>query len=176
MITPTQRRLIDEHRARRRAWAASAYKAPPPPPPPKREEAPKMRGILVKEGIDWVYREVPVVEAPPLTAEPHVDLTPNVRKIVLRTVATYYNILPSDILSKRRQRTIVTARGFVYHFLRKELPGFSLPAIGRLMGGRDHTTILYGYQKVKNNPADFAEIVHAAEAILFGETAKNAAV
>jgi chromosomal replication initiator protein len=66
---------------------------------------------------------------------------------IQRTVAEYYNIKISDILSKRRNRTIARPRQ-VAMALSKELTNHSLPEIGEAFGGRDHTTVLHACRKV----------------------------
>lgn len=66
---------------------------------------------------------------------------------IQRTVAEYYNIKISDILSKRRNRTIARPRQ-VAMALAKELTNHSLPEIGEAFGGRDHTTVLHACRKV----------------------------
>ena len=67
---------------------------------------------------------------------------------IQRLVAEYYNIKISDILSKRRNRTIARPRQMAM-FLAKELTNHSLPEIGEAFGGRDHTTVLHACRKVK---------------------------
>jgi chromosomal replication initiator protein len=66
---------------------------------------------------------------------------------IQRTVAEYYNIKISDILSKRRNRTIARPRQ-VAMALAKELTNHSLPEIGEAFGGRDHTTVLHACRKI----------------------------
>lgn len=66
---------------------------------------------------------------------------------IQRTVAEYYNIKISDILSKRRNRTIARPRQ-VAMALAKELTNHSLPEIGDAFGGRDHTTVLHACRKI----------------------------
>ena len=78
---------------------------------------------------------------------------------IQRTVAEYYNIKISDILSKRRNRTIARPRQ-VAMALAKEVTNHSLPEIGEAFGGRDHTTVLHACRKIaelKESNADVAE-------------------
>ena len=67
---------------------------------------------------------------------------------IQRIVAEYYKIKISDILSKRRSRSIARPRQIAMA-LSKELTGHSLPEIGDAYGGRDHTTVLHACRKVK---------------------------
>jgi chromosomal replication initiator protein len=66
---------------------------------------------------------------------------------IQRTVAEYYNIKFSDILSKRRNRTIARPRQAAMA-LAKDLTSHSLPEIGEAFGGRDHTTVLHACRKI----------------------------
>ena len=78
---------------------------------------------------------------------------------IQRVVAEYYNIKISDILSKRRNRTIARPRQMAM-FLAKELTNHSLPEIGDAFGGRDHTTVLHACKRIaelKESSADVSE-------------------
>lgn len=67
---------------------------------------------------------------------------------IQRTVAEYYKIKLSDLLSKRRSRSVARPRQ-VAMALAKELTNHSLPEIGEGFGGRDHTTVLHACRKIK---------------------------
>lgn len=67
---------------------------------------------------------------------------------IQRTVAEYYNIRLSDLLSKRRNRSVARPRQMSM-FLAKELTNHSLPEIGDSFGGRDHSTVLHACKKIK---------------------------
>ena len=78
---------------------------------------------------------------------------------IQRTVADYYRIKHSDMLSKRRSRAIARPRQLAM-CLAKEFTNHSLPEIGEQFGGRDHTTVLYACRKVgelRENSPDIAE-------------------
>lgn len=66
---------------------------------------------------------------------------------IQRTVAEYYKIKVSDVLSKRRSRSVARPRQ-VAMALSKELTNHSLPEIGDAFGGRDHTTVLHATRKI----------------------------
>jgi len=66
---------------------------------------------------------------------------------IQKTVAEYYKIRSSDLLSSRRSRSITRPRQLAMA-LSKELTNHSLPEIGAAFGGRDHTTILHGCRKI----------------------------
>ena len=67
---------------------------------------------------------------------------------IQKTVAEYYNIRVSDLHSKRRSRSITRPRQ-VAMAVSKELTKNSLPEIGDLFGGRDHTTVIHACKKVE---------------------------
>ena len=67
---------------------------------------------------------------------------------IQKTVADYYKIKVSDILSKRRSRSVARPRQ-VAMALAKELTNHSLPELGNAFGGRDHTTVLHACRKIE---------------------------
>lgn len=78
---------------------------------------------------------------------------------IQKTVAEYYNIKMSDMLSKRRTRSIARPRQMAMA-LAKELTNHSLPEIGDAFGGRDHTTVLHACRviaKLKDSQNDLKE-------------------
>lgn len=66
---------------------------------------------------------------------------------IQRTVADFYNIKVADMYSKKRPANIARPRQ-VAMFIAKELTQKSLPEIGELFGGRDHTTVLHAVRKI----------------------------
>ena len=75
---------------------------------------------------------------------------------IQKTVSEYYNIKLSDLLSKRRSRSITRPRQLAMA-LTKELTNHSPPEIGEAFNGRDHTTVLHACKKIaelrKENPS-----------------------
>ena len=67
---------------------------------------------------------------------------------IQRVVADYFKLKMSDLLSKRRSRSVARPRQIAMA-LAKELTNYSLPEIGESFGGRDHTTVLHACRKVK---------------------------
>lgn len=67
---------------------------------------------------------------------------------IQRTVAEYYKIKITDLLSARRTRSIARPRQIAMA-LSKELTSHSYPEIGSSFGGRDHTTVLHACRQVK---------------------------
>ena len=68
---------------------------------------------------------------------------------IQKTVADYYKVRMSDLLSKRRSRSVARPRQ-VAMALAKELTTHSLPEIGDAFGGRDHTTVLHACKRIKD--------------------------
>jgi chromosomal replication initiator protein len=69
---------------------------------------------------------------------------PNIQK----TVADYYQVRLSDLLSKSRVRSLARPRQLAMA-LAKELTEHSLPEIGEAFGGRDHTTVLHACRTIR---------------------------
>jgi len=72
---------------------------------------------------------------------------------ILRVISRHYGVTRSDILSERRNRSIVLPRQ-VGMYLAKRLTARSLPEIGRRFGGRDHTTVLHAIRKIEKEISD----------------------
>jgi chromosomal replication initiator protein len=67
---------------------------------------------------------------------------------IQKTVADYYKLRVSDLVSERRSRSIARPRQ-VAMALAKELTSHSLPEIGAAFGGRDHTTVIHACKRVR---------------------------
>jgi chromosomal replication initiator protein len=67
---------------------------------------------------------------------------------IQKTVAEYFKIRVSDLLSKKRTRSITRPRQIAMS-MAKELTNHSLPEIGDAFGGRDHTTVLHACRKIE---------------------------
>lgn len=70
--------------------------------------------------------------------------------LITKVVCEYYNISKDDILSKRRTKNIAYPRQ-ICMYLSRELTDNSLPTIGEYYGGRDHSTVIHGYDKIKED-------------------------
>jgi len=89
---------------------------------------------------------------------------------IQKTVADYYKMKVADMYSKRRPANIAMPRQ-VAMYLAKELTQKSLPEIGDLFGGRDHTTVLHAVRKITDlraKQADFNHTLHVLEQTLKG--------
>ncbi|CUX34367.1 Chromosomal replication initiator protein DnaA [Clostridium sp. C105KSO15] len=72
------------------------------------------------------------------------EVTP---ELVIQVVADHYGITPLDISSQKRNKEIVYPRQIVMYLCR-EMVGTPLQMIGKYLGGRDHTTIIHGIDKI----------------------------
>lgn len=78
---------------------------------------------------------------------------------IQKTVADFYKIKVADMYSKRRPANIALPRQIAM-YLAKELTQKSLPEIGDLFGGRDHTTVLYAVRKITDARSKKSELNH----------------
>jgi chromosomal replication initiator protein len=69
-------------------------------------------------------------------------------KQVIEEIAEYYGLRADDLSGKRRSKDVVLPRQIAMYILRSELD-LSFPQIGGHLGGRDHTTIMHGCEKVE---------------------------
>ncbi len=89
---------------------------------------------------------------------------------IQKTVADYYKIKVADMYSKKRPASIARPRQIAM-YLAKELTQKSLPEIGELFGGRDHTTVLHAVRKMAAERQQMTELnqqLHVLEQTLKG--------
>ena len=67
---------------------------------------------------------------------------------VLKSVSEFYNISLNDILKRSRKKEVVKPRQMAMYLLREETK-LSFPEIGQKLGGRDHSTVIHAYEKIK---------------------------
>ncbi len=70
-------------------------------------------------------------------------------KLLLRTVADHFSLSVEDLMNKKRDRKTTLARHVVTYLMREGY-NCSLTEIGKELGGRNHATILHGYEKIAN--------------------------
>ena len=80
---------------------------------------------------------------------PETTLTP---EGILRAVAVYFQVDLEALRGKSRKRSVAWPRQIAMYLLRQET-SLSLPQIGQWMGGRDHTTVMHGCEKVAREVA-----------------------
>jgi len=84
-------------------------------------------------------------------------LTP---ETIMQIAADYFGIAVSDLINRGRSAPIALQRQIVMYLIREET-GTSLPQIGLLLGGRDHTTVMHGIEKIAADLAKDADLSRA---------------
>ena len=69
--------------------------------------------------------------------------------LILSHVGDFFNLTPQELRGIKRDRNVVFARQLAM-YLSRELTNYSLPEIGKFFGGKDHTTVLHSYNKIKD--------------------------
>ena len=126
----------------------SPSRLPPPPPP----AVPTSLRDTVKQMVadclaEMNQKRLEAIAAPVLKEGPTV-----VSILVAVTEATGYPV--EDVLGPRCPRRLCRARQMAYHLLRVLRTDMSFPAIGRVMGRRDHTTIQSGLKKFEKTKGE----------------------
>jgi len=96
------------------------------------------------------------------------DVLVRVRRVRLEdvrdAVVEYYKIKASDLVSRKRSKSVAFPRQ-VCMYLARQLTDCSLEEIGEFLGGRDHTTVLYAEDKIREDSKNNADIKHDIEAL-----------
>lgn len=79
-----------------------------------------------------------------LAAKPEPPSTPE----IIEVVADFYDLTVDDLVGRSRSRRIALPRQIAMYILREEAD-LSFPQIGEELGGRDHSTIMHGYEKIR---------------------------
>ncbi|MBM4343882.1 MAG: chromosomal replication initiator protein DnaA [Deltaproteobacteria bacterium] len=97
----------------------------------------------------------------PMIEMPSRNLT---AEVIQRVTAQHFGIKVTDLKGAKRHRTVVVPRMIAMYLVRKHTSA-SLPDIGRLFGGRDHTTVLHGCRKMQGDVTRKPDIQVAVQAI-----------
>jgi len=81
---------------------------------------------------------------------------------IVRTVAEHFGVPVRDLMGKRRSKSIAHPRQ-ICMFLARRLTSHSLEEIGGYFGGRDHTTVMYAYDKIRREAEDNTELADTLE-------------
>jgi len=76
---------------------------------------------------------------------------------ILNAVSTHFRVQVADLIGPKRDKTIARPRQIAMHMMREETQ-VSLPEIGRILGGRDHTTVMYGCDKISKELEQSTEL------------------
>ena len=85
-------------------------------------------------------------------------------ELIIQVVADHFGITPLDIASQKRNKEVVFPRQIVM-YLCQNLTGASLQEIGKYLGGRDHTTIIHGRQKIAKDLTKNENLTNTIEII-----------
>lgn len=85
-------------------------------------------------------------------------------KDVAKIVSDHYNIEEEAVYDKTRRKEIVKARQVVMYLLREDF-NVSYPLIGQKLGGRDHTTVIHSYLKIKEDLKNDPQLMQEIENI-----------
>lgn len=69
-------------------------------------------------------------------------------KHIIKVVSDFFDISPEELTIKGRKKEVVRPRQIVMYLMRSEL-NYSYPGIGEKLGGRDHTTAIHAFEKIK---------------------------
>lgn len=84
----------------------------------------------------------------PLLNQSSHPVTPKDPKKILSSVCDYFNLHLKDLTGPKRQKELVLPRHIAMYLLSEEL-GMTVEKIGGMLGGRDHTTVMHGRDKIK---------------------------
>jgi chromosomal replication initiator protein len=78
---------------------------------------------------------------------------------IISLIAEHFGMGVADLIGKKRTRELVYPRHITMYLLREEL-NLSFPEIGRELGGKDHTTVMHGYNKITREIESEPKIPH----------------
>jgi chromosomal replication initiator protein len=117
----------------------------------KAQDARSLEGVLLRMATEAETKGVNITN----------DLVQSVLKItqqedrgvfhpddIINNICAYYKIKPTQIKSAKRDASLVRARQVAMYILKKDL-GLTFVEIGNILGGRDHTTVMHGVEKVE---------------------------
>ena len=71
-------------------------------------------------------------------------------KEVIKTIAEFYGVSEQEVYEKNRKKEVVKPRQIIMYVLREDFD-VSYPTIGEKLGGKDHTTVMHSYEKIKED-------------------------
>ncbi len=127
----------------------------------------ELEGALTKViASSSMLSEVPTLDSVKLLFRPAVvepKRKPTIDAII-RTVAAYYDVTETELLSKRKFKHLALARQ-VAMFMSRELTDASYPMIGNAFNGKDHTTVMYAFEQIKFRKENDSDFRHQLEII-----------
>ena len=98
---------------------------------------------LNRQSVDLALAEVVLKDLIPADGGPEIT-----GATIMAATAEYFNLTMEDLCGSSRSRMLVTARQIAMYLCR-ELTDMSLPKIGQMFGGRDHTTVIHADRKIR---------------------------
>jgi len=128
----------------------------------------ELEGALIRTIAYSLLEEKPITLD--LAKEVLKDLLREPKKLITvdfiqRCVTEEFGITLQELKTKRRNKTIVLPRQIAM-YLSRELTDFSLPEIGGFFGGKDHTTVLHSYNKIKEALLTDVELKEKVERVI----------
>jgi chromosomal replication initiator protein len=103
---------------------------------------------LNRQSVELQLAEIVLKDLMPETQGPQITAT-----LIMGQTASYFGLTIEDLCGTSRSRVLVTAR-HIAMYLCRELTDLSLPKIGQLFGGRDHTTVINADRKIRSLMAE----------------------
>ena len=128
----------------------------------------ELEGALIRTIAYSLLEEAPVTLQ--LTKEVLKDLLKEPQRLITvdfiqRCLAEEFGVTLQDIKSRRRNKQVVIPRQIAM-YLSRELTDLSFPEIGEVFGGKDHTTVLHSYNKIKAELLDNLELKARLEKVI----------
>jgi chromosomal replication initiator protein len=128
----------------------------------------ELEGALIRTIAYSLLEEEPVTLG--LTKEVLKDLLKEPKKLITvdfiqRCVAEEFGVSLQELKTKRRNKQVVFPRQIAM-YLSRELTDLSLPEVGELFGGKDHTTVLHSYKKIKEDIYNNPELKERVEKVI----------
>ena len=103
---------------------------------------------LNRQPVDLSLAEIVLKDLIPADGGPEIT-----GATIMAATAEYYSLSMEDLCGSSRSRVLVTARQIAMYLCR-ELTDLSLPKIGQMFGGRDHTTVIHADRKIRGLMAE----------------------
>lgn len=89
----------------------------------------------------------------------HREITP---ELIIQVVSDHFGLTPLDIASQKRNKEVVYPRQIVMYLCRNMM-AIPLQTVGKYLGGRDHTTIIHGSEKIANDLKNNESLVNTID-------------
>lgn len=158
--------IVASYRNTDKGIKAAARKPVAVPPPVARISDAKVKASVDAKRKQFVAALVPALGARFFTQAPkpapvRQPYKPRFDQIAKR-MCRVFGVTMVDLRSPRRDRDTVCARQAIYYWARRQTP-LSLPQIARLIGGRDHTTVMYGIAKYQKRRLEMGRYLRAVK-------------